>query len=253
MDIGKSFSFQFEDKQWLSKLGLGAVIALVPILNFAWSGYMVDIIRNVMNNLAEPLPDWYDISKKFNEGLILFAASIVYALPLLIVICLPLSIMAISGLLSGNRDLQDIAQNIAGAGGVLLFCLLCLFLLYGFVLSLIYPAILVLFSREGTFASCFKFRQILEIMNKAAGPFFTAWGLSVIAGFGVGFVVGFVNLFVGWIPCLGWLVAVVLGLASGVYVMTIYAHLFGQFGAIAVGGYQVVKAPDAQQKPKAGI
>ena len=30
MDIGKSFSYPFEDNQWLSKLGLGAVISMVP-------------------------------------------------------------------------------------------------------------------------------------------------------------------------------------------------------------------------------
>ena len=56
MNIEKSFTFPFEDKQWISKLGLGAVIGLVPILNFAWSGYMIGIIRNVMNNMTEPLP-----------------------------------------------------------------------------------------------------------------------------------------------------------------------------------------------------
>ena len=46
MDAEKSFTFPFEDKEWISKLGLGAVISLVPILNFAWSGYLVGIIRN---------------------------------------------------------------------------------------------------------------------------------------------------------------------------------------------------------------
>ena len=38
MDIGKSFSYPFEDKEWISKLGLGAVITIVPVLNLAWSG-----------------------------------------------------------------------------------------------------------------------------------------------------------------------------------------------------------------------
>ena len=86
MDIGKSFSYQFEDKQWISKLGLGAVISLVPILNFAMSGYIVDILRNVENNVAKPLPNWDDLSKKFSDGLILFAAGLIYAAPLLPVI-----------------------------------------------------------------------------------------------------------------------------------------------------------------------
>ena len=73
MDAEKSFTFPFEDTEWVSKLGLGALISMVPILNFAWSGYLVDIIRNVMNNDAEPLPTWDDLGKKFNDGLILFA------------------------------------------------------------------------------------------------------------------------------------------------------------------------------------
>ena len=38
MDISKAFSFQFEDKQWINKLGIGAVISIVPISNFALSG-----------------------------------------------------------------------------------------------------------------------------------------------------------------------------------------------------------------------
>ena len=235
MDIGKSFSFQLEDTQWISKLGLGAVIAIVPILNFAWSGYMVDLIRNVMNNLTEPLPNWDDIGKKFNDGLILFGAGLVYALPLLVVICLPMSIIAFSGLLSGNNNLQDIARSIAGAGGILFYCLLCLFLIYAVVLSVIYPAILVTFSREGTFASCFKFRAVFDLISKNAGPFFTAWIVSLGAGLVIGLVVGFINALVGWIPCIGWIIGLGLGLASGVYIGTVYAYLFGQFGVVAFG------------------
>src|SRR5687767_7694343 len=84
MDAAKSFSFPFEDPDWLSKLGLGALISMIPILNFAWTGYLVDIIRSVMNNDGDVLSTWDDLGKKFNEGLILFGAWIVYASPILI-------------------------------------------------------------------------------------------------------------------------------------------------------------------------
>ena len=84
MDIQKSFSYPFEDSQGLPKLGLGALISLVPILGLAWSGYMVGIIRNVMAGSNEPLPTWDDIGRKFTDGLILFAAGLIYALPLLL-------------------------------------------------------------------------------------------------------------------------------------------------------------------------
>ena len=184
MNINKAFSFPFEDKQWISKLGLGAVIGMVPILNFAWNGYLVGILRNVVNGEAEPLPNWDNFEKKFMDGLILFAAGLVYSLPILIVVCLPMLFMGISGMLSGNSDLQDLGQVVGGIGSVLFFCLMCGFIFYGVFLSIVYPAILVLFAREGTFASCFKFREVIDLISKNSGPFFTAWGVSLLAALG---------------------------------------------------------------------
>ncbi len=239
MDIGRSFGFPFEDKEWISKLGLGVVITLVPILNFAWSGYMVGIIRNVMNNATEPLPTWDDLGKKFTDGLILFAAGLIYALPALILICLPLSVIAFSGVLSGNQNLEDAARSIAGAGSVLLLCLVGLVILYAIALSVIYPAILVMFTREGTFASCFKFREVFDLISKNSAPFLTAWGVSLLTSLGVGLVVGLVNAVVGWIPCIGWITGLALSLGSSVYITAVYAHLFGQFGMIAFGQNQL--------------
>jgi hypothetical protein len=248
MNIEKSFRFPFEDKQWLSKLGLGALITLVPILNFAWSGYLVDIIRNVMNNATDPLPSWDDLGKKLSEGLILFAAGLVYALPILILMGLPLSMLAFSGLLSGNRNMEDIARVITGAGSVLFSGLLCVFVLYGLALSVIYPAILVLFSREGTFASCFKLREAFDLISRNAGPFFTAWGLSLVGGLVVSLAIGIVNFTVGLIPCIGWIVSLALSLGSGVYIAAVYAHLFGQFGAIVFEHPQLTSVDQSLQE-----
>jgi hypothetical protein len=249
MNIEKSFRFPFEDKEWISKLGLGALITVVPILNFAWSGYLVEIIRNVMNDATEPLPTWDNLDKKFSDGLILFGAGLVYAAPILILMGLPLSMIAFSSIFSGNSNMEDVARAIAGAGGVLFYGLLCVFVLYAIVLSVIYPAILVLFSREGTFASCFKLREVFDLISKNVGPFFTAWGVSLIGGFGVGLAIGILNLLVGWIPCIGWIVSLVLSLGSGVYIAAVYAHLFGQFGAIVFGHHQMTAANQSLQEP----
>jgi hypothetical protein len=235
VDAEKSFTYPFEDKEWISKLGLGALISMVPILNFAWSGYLVGILRNIINHAVEPLPTWDDLGKKFSDGLILFAAGLVYALPILIPLLLPLGVVVSSGLSSGIRNMQDIGQALREAGGALFFCLLCVLLLYGLVLSVIYPAILVQFAREGTFASCFKLNEAFSMIRKNAVAFFTAWALSLAASIGVGLIVGFVNLVVGWVPCIGWIVGLVLTLASGIYSTAVYAHLFGQFGRIVFG------------------
>jgi hypothetical protein len=240
MDIGKSFSFPFEDKQWISKLGLGAVITMVPILNFAWSGYMVELIRNVMNNAQEPLPNWDDFGKKFTDGLILFLAGLVYSLPMLVVICLPLSIMVIPAILAGNGDMQEIAEVIAGAGSVLFLCLLCVFFVYALALSVIYPAILIIFAREGTFASCFKFREVFDLIGKNTSPFFTAWGISVVASLVIGFAAGIAQVFLNLIPCIGQIISLVLTIGIVVYTTAIYAHLFGRFGHSVFGQNQAM-------------
>ena len=113
MDAAKSFSFPFEDPDWPSKLGLGALISMIPILNFAWTGYLVDIIRTVMNNDGDLLPSWDDLGKKFNEGLILFGAWLVYASPILIALCLPLGLITSSGLITEDNNTQDLSQILA--------------------------------------------------------------------------------------------------------------------------------------------
>ncbi len=232
MDIGKSFSYQWNDPRWMNKLGLGALILMVPILNFTWIGYMVAIMRNVMDKSPEPLPEWENFEKKFIDGLILFAARLLYALPMLVVLCLPLTILLFSGVLSGNERLQNISQVLAGTGSILFFSFLCLILLYSLLLSFIYPAIEIIFAREDTFASCFKFREAFALVNKNLSAFFTAWIVNVGGGLVVGLVIGTMTGLVGWIPCVGWIASVVLSMGSGIYISTIYSHLFGQFGAL---------------------
>jgi hypothetical protein len=245
MDTGKSFSFPFEDNQWLSKFGIGAFVTMIPILNFAWSGYMVELIRNVMNGSSQPLPNWDDLGKKLSDGLILFAAGLIYSLPILVVACLPLSMMVIPGMLSGNQDTQGIANAITGVSSVLFVGLLCLFVTYGLVLSVIYPAILVLYAREGTFASCFKFREVFDLIGKNMGPFFTAWGVSIAASLIVGLVAGFAQIVLNFIPCIGQIISLVLTVGIVVYTSAIYAHLFGQFGQIAFERTRLIPADQA--------
>lgn len=233
MNAEKSFAYTFEDPEWPSKLGIGALISMVPVLNLAWSGYLVGIMRNVMNGDPEPLPTWNDLERKFREGLILFAAGLLYVSPILITLGLPLGISVLSSLSSGNNDMQDLGQTITEIGWVIVFCLLCVFFLYGLVLSILYPAILLMFSREGTFASCFKLRDVFSIIRNNAGAFFTAWILSMGTSLGVGLLAGFVNMVVGFVPCIGWIIGLVLSLGSGVYITAVHAHLFGQFGRAA--------------------
>ena len=229
MDIQKSFTYQFDDEQWSTKLGIGALISLVPILNFAMAGYMVAIIRNVANHAAKPLPDWDDLGPKFQDGLLLTLAGFVYAAPALIMSFLLFGALAAAGAASQNSRLQELGRAVTVPGVILFAGVIALLLLYSLLLSVIRPIILVIFSMEGTFASCFRLGEIARIMTQRARPFFTSWLVVIVAGIAIGLIVGFANLVVGWIPCVGWIASLVLAVGAAIYLLTVDAHLFGQF------------------------
>ena len=242
MHYEKAFSYQFEDQQWPTKLGLGALISLVPILNFAVVGYMVAILRNVAALGAEPLPHWDDFGRKFRDGLILTLAGLVYAAPMLIALSVPAGLLIASRSASRSNGLQDLSNALASVGGLLLALAVFVFIVYALILSIMRPIILVLFSRDGTFASCFKLREIAQIVSRHARLFFMTWVVVILAGIGVGLAVALVSTVIGWIPCIGWLASFLLSIGSTIYLITVDAYLFGQFQAVAL---QAMPAPPA--------
>ncbi len=228
MDIGKSFSYPFEDNKWLSKLIIGALVSIVPILNFAWAGYLIDLLKNVINKAAEPLPEWTDFGGKFMKGLLIWVAGLIYALP---VICLSTIFITTAGLSLGSVTEGDTAEHARIPGAIsraLAYFLTCLIVLYGLLLSFFYPAMLIHFSRKETFGSLFEIGAIIKVATSNLSPYLTAWLIGIVAAIVVGLVIGLVSAVLGIIPCIGWIIAWVLSGLTTVYVSAIWAHLFGQ-------------------------
>lgn len=225
MDFQKSFSYPFEDQRWLNKTLIGAVVTAVPIVNFAIGGYLIDLLKNILRGDPLPLPEWSDFGDKWVRGFMLFLASLVYAIPALVLACIPLVLFAIPASSQGG-DLQDsMLALVTGVGG--LFG--CLVALYGLLLSFIYPAIYIHYARIESFGAFFEFGNIFKVVRADLGKYLTAWILSIVAGFVVGLVIGLVSAVLGIIPCIGWIAGWILGAIAGVYVFYVYAHLFGQY------------------------
>lgn len=225
MNIGKSFSYPFEDSKWLSKLFIGAIVSIVPILNFAWAGYLVDLVKNVINRDALPLPEWTGFGEKFMKGLFIVVAGFVYALP---VVCLATIFGTTAGVTLGNVTEQgavDTLGSVFSGVGILLGCLMAL---YGLALSFFYPAMIINFAEKETFGSLFEIGAIIKVATSRLSPYLTAWIIGIVAAVVVGIVLGLVTTVLGIIPCLGWLLAWIIGGIGGVYISTIWAHLFGQ-------------------------
>jgi len=91
MELGRAFTYAFEDKEWISKLGMTVLMmfaAMIPIVGLlavcALLGYMTDIVHNVRNGHPRPLPKWVKYSEKTKHGAYVLLATIIYNLPLIL-------------------------------------------------------------------------------------------------------------------------------------------------------------------------
>ncbi len=144
LDLARAFTYAFEDKRWLRKLGVLFLIGLIPGLNLiAWVGYQQTVARNVLFSRTTPLPAWNDWGDILIRGLMTIVAGVAYFSPLLVVTCCTV----VFGL-AGGRD-----------GGALLLSVRCLtffiIAIYGSFAALLLSAGGVRYVRTDQYSSYF--------------------------------------------------------------------------------------------------
>jgi hypothetical protein len=172
-NFGASFTYMFKDSNWVTKYLIGILIAIVPILNLAWAGYGVGIIRNMAQGKENPLPEWDSIGDKFKDGLFVSIASFVYNLPLILVACLAFTPV----LLIPPKDSDAAATMVLVTSSLVGCCVLVYVLLYSFLL----PSMLVHYARNNTFGSLFQIKQIFALVSHNIGQYLMAWLASLVA------------------------------------------------------------------------
>jgi len=212
MDIGKSFSYVFDDKDWLKKVAIGGLLNIVPIVNLIPGGYALRTLKNVSEGKEKPLPEWDDWGGDFMKGLMVFLAWLIYAIPMFILQGFSAAISAIAGA-SGSSDAQGVA-------GVCTVGLSCLYALWGLAVGIILPAAVVKYSKNGEFASFFRFGEIFRFISANLGDYIIALLLSVVA-FLVSSIAGGILCGVGLLFTIFWATLV-------------SAHLLGQIEVQAV-------------------
>lgn len=179
MDIGSSFTYMFQDKDWIKKILIGGVVGFIPIVNFAAWGYVVQIIRNVRDGQTLPLPEWDEFGKYFVDGLWIFLIFLVWLIPIFVVACLS----AIGAAAVGNGG------DLEGAYGVVSACFSCLMVLWGFVIAAASPGIMIRFAESGQFNAGFQFGEIFSFISANVGNYIIViilvWVAGLIASLGV--------------------------------------------------------------------
>lgn len=223
MDIGKAYTFIPEEEDWIKKIVIGGVLMLISFLFipiFFLIGYQVAVVRKVMNGDEHPLPDWNDWGKLFMDGLVLWVAQFVYALPVVLLSLCSLFIWVPAATDPGG----DFGAALSGAAIFGLVVLSCLVFLFAIALAFIVPALYVQYARTGEFGPLFQVGAIIAIAREN----FVNILIVTVAAIAAGIVLGLVT----WIPICGWLILWPLG---SVWIMIASAHLYGQIATKSTG------------------
>lgn len=224
MDIGKAFTFIFEDPDWLKKVAIGSgltlvgsifsivLIGLIPLIIVI--GYTVLLMRNVMDGVAHPLPEWEDWGDLFVRGLKLFLILLIWAIPLIFV---SLGSSLPAALVEEGSDAWGIAMAISTCCG-------CLTVLLGIAYALIEPVITFRFARTNEFASGFEFGKIFRLLGDNILNIIIAVIVAAVAGV----ILLILGTFVGAILLLIGLIVTIP--AAALLSELIGAHLYGQVG-----------------------
>ena len=226
MDIGKSFSYIFQDKDWLKKVLIGSLIlvvslpftfVLVGFLGLAIvSGYTLEVLRNVRRGIVQPLPEWRD---KWSEwlilGLKLWLVLFVWSLPALV----------LSGFNSlGNQMMWTDSDLLSVFGGLMVAVVACLSLIWWIIVALATPAITIRMAETEDVGSAFKIDSIYVFTKRHIGEVIIAVLMTIaatIVALTIGTFAGILLCFVGWI----------VTIPAGMFIANLISvHLYAQVG-----------------------
>ncbi len=207
MDIGAALSFVTQDKDWIKKILIGAVLVLTGIGMIPVLGWTLEITRRVIRGDMEPLPEWAEFGKFIVDGLKLIVVAIVWSLPYVILS----ACLAGIGTALGNSASQS---DVTTATTILSVCLGVIALPYFIVYGLLLPGM------AGTLAE-------KDSLGAAINPV-NAWKLvrANIGGYVIAFLVG--DIFVSVATFVGTLVCVIGLFPATAYAYAVLGHMYGQ-------------------------
>jgi hypothetical protein len=216
MDIGKAFTYTFDDEGWLTKVLIGGLFSVLSIILIGIPfivGYFLETLKNVYLGQPRPLPNWGDnLGALFVKGIKAMVGILIWSLPIILLSCV---FAIVSGSLgaampSGN---SSAAQGAAGVFVVVNLCFQCLIFLYSLVLTVVLPAAFMRFAVNEKISDFLAFGELFGFISRNLSNYIIAiiiyWIASFVASFGV-------------------ILCIVGVLLTTFWSMLVSAHVFGQ-------------------------
>lgn len=203
MDFVRAITYPFDDEEWLKKLGLGFLIALIPVVGvMTLYGWMLEITKRVKMNDPQPLPDWSDFGEYLRKGFMLFLGVLIYTLPVIL----------LSFLSSAPSLFMD--ENNGGLLMTVTICCSCLSALLGIAISVFSLVGIIRYAESENFSVFFAFSENYAILRENIGDF----GMAILYLVGFSLLVSIASTITFG---LGTIVAIPL-------TVTFFGHLLGQ-------------------------
>ncbi len=222
IDFSQALQHPTEDRDWPIKVLIGALISLVPILNFALTGFLVEHLQNSAAGTPVPLPNWDRLGRKTLAGLKILVIQIVFALPILIPSCALLAFVAQQ---AAARSGESLPQNVLFGTSIISLALACFALIYGLFLTYLFPAILIQFVRTQQIGPCLRIGELLSIARVNTGDYL----LIIVIAIVIALVLGVASAVLSLIPCLGTVLVLVLTPLTAPYIGLVLVNMTGQY------------------------
>ncbi|WP_440949890.1 DUF4013 domain-containing protein [Methanosphaerula subterraneus] len=163
MDYGNMISDAFEYtrealiEKWMRWVLL-TIVTIIPIVNFISMGYMMEIYRG-----TRPAPELENWGTLFVDGLKLFIVTLIYMIPVLVIIAIFGGLGVLGMIASG-----DAGGNSAMAAGAIASLMggIFLALIVALLIGIIAAIGVIRFTRTGSISEAFNFSAILETIGR---------------------------------------------------------------------------------------
>ncbi len=205
LDIGRAWTFAFEDPDWLVKMLVGALLFLVGLvfsivlLGFIplimLTGYQMAVARNVAEGKELPLPSWDNFGELLADGFRVTVALILWGIPA-IILAIP-TILAFA-VVDGSDGGVVAALGLIG----LLTCSVLL-LLYSLVLIVVAPVVVWIVAHERAIGPALSVNRVWNFIRRHPGEVILVAVLNVALE-SVASTVGLLLCVVGIFPVYIW-------------------------------------------------
>ena len=211
MDYGAAFTFFTSDDDWIKKLGIASVLALLsPLLGITLIpllGWMLEIARRVNANEEPALPAWDNFGGYFAGGIKALVVGLVWLLPVILIGGCLAALGAIAGSQINSSD-AGIAMLVAN------ICILIITIPYAIALGILLPAALGTLAVTGEIGAAVNPTNAWKLVRSNVGGYIVVW---LIASFAPSILSS-----IGTIVC-------GIGAAVGIaYAFVLLGHLYGQ-------------------------